>query len=65
MLVLSRRLKDQVTFPELGITVEVLNVNGSTVRLGFSAPESIRILRGELDAGSPASTTVDFAPTPK
>lgn len=49
MLVLSRRQNEEVTFPELGVSVEVLRVKGSTVRLGIRAPRSIRVLRGELD----------------
>jgi carbon storage regulator len=49
MLVLSRRTAETVVFPELGITVEVLQVKGNTIRLGIKAPDSVRILRGELD----------------
>lgn len=49
MLVLSRRANEEVTFPELGISVEVLRVEGNKVRLGIRAPRSVRILRGELD----------------
>ncbi len=48
MLVLSRKTNEQIVFPELGITVEVIRLKGNQVRLGISAPESVRILRGEL-----------------
>ena len=48
MLVLSRKVNETVEFPELGITVEVVRVKGNTVRLGIKAPNSVRILRGEL-----------------
>lgn len=48
MLVLSRRKNEEIIFPDLGITVEVVHVKGSTVRLGIKAPKEIRILRGEL-----------------
>lgn len=48
MLVLSRRENEQVLFPELGITIKVIKTKGNQVRLGISAPESIKILRGEL-----------------
>ena len=48
MLVLSRKVNETVEFPELGITVEVVRVKGNAVRLGIKAPNSIRILRGEL-----------------
>lgn len=50
MLVLSRRCNETIVFPELGITVEVLRVKGNTVRLGIKAPDSVRILRGELQS---------------
>ncbi len=48
MLVLSRREDQKVIFPNLGISVEIVNVKGKNVRLGIDAPRSIRILRGEL-----------------
>ena len=50
MLVLSRKAEETIVFPELGITVEVIRTKGNTVRLGIRAPESVRILRGELQA---------------
>lgn len=49
MLVLSRRASEEVIFPGLGISIEVIQVKGSTVRLGIKAPRHIRVLRGELD----------------
>ena len=48
MLVLSRRKDETIVFPELGISVEIIRVEGNKVRLGIKAPDSIRILRGEL-----------------
>jgi carbon storage regulator len=50
MLVLSRKADETIVFPELGISVEVIRVKGSVVRLGIKAPDSVRILRGELEA---------------
>ena len=50
MLVLSRKSNETIEFPELGISVEVIRVKGSGVRLGIKAPDSVRILRGELMA---------------
>jgi carbon storage regulator CsrA len=49
MLVLSRRTNEEITFPVLGISVEVLRIEGGKVRLGIRAPRSVRVLRGELD----------------
>jgi len=48
MLVLSRRIGEKLLFPTIGVTLEVLNAKGNTVRLGIQAPEHVRILRGEL-----------------
>ena len=59
MLVLSRKTNETIELPELGITIEVIKVKGGTVRLGIKAPESIRILRGEL-----LETVMDFEDLP-
>ena len=48
MLVLSRRPDEQIVFPEHGISIKVNRTKGNQVRLGIQAPETIRILRGEL-----------------
>lgn len=48
MLVLSRGPEDKIVFPNLGITVEILRVDGHRVRVGVDAPKNIRILRHEL-----------------
>lgn len=48
MLVLSRREQEAVVFPKLGIRIEVTRLRGKTVALGIEAPESIRVLRGEI-----------------
>ena len=48
MLVLSRKANETIELPELCISIEVVRVKGGNVRLGIKAPNSIRILRGEL-----------------
>jgi carbon storage regulator len=48
MLVLSRRLNESVVLPDLGISIKVIRFSGNQVRLGFSAPSDVKILRGEL-----------------
>ena len=55
MLVLSRREDEKVLFPELGITIKVIKTKGNQVRLGISAPESIKVLRGELAFEEPTA----------
>jgi carbon storage regulator CsrA len=48
MLVVSRKQNQTVVFPNLGISVEILRIAGKAVSVGIQAPESVRILRGEL-----------------
>ena len=48
MLVLSRRINEKIVLPELNVTLQVVKLKGNQVRLAISAPESIRIMRGEL-----------------
>jgi carbon storage regulator CsrA len=48
MLVLSRGPQDKIVFPNLGVTVEILRVSGSRVRVGIDAPKDVRVLRHEL-----------------
>jgi len=49
MLVLSRREKEKVLFPSLGISIEVVKTKGSNVRLGITAPDNVPIRRAELE----------------
>jgi carbon storage regulator CsrA len=48
MLVLSRRVGEEVFVPACQLTVRVLDIAGSRVRLGFSAPAGVAILRQEI-----------------
>ncbi len=48
MLVLSRKLGEQIVVPTVEITVTVLAINGRTVRLGFAAPDSVLVHRQEV-----------------
>ncbi len=48
MLVLSRRQDDKVLFPNLGISVHILRVEGNKVRVGVDAPPEVKVLRHEL-----------------
>jgi carbon storage regulator CsrA len=66
MLVLSRRVHERVVFPDLEITVQVLEIKGDRVRLGFEAPAAVAILRGELakDAGRIERKTSISPPSP-
>jgi carbon storage regulator CsrA len=48
MLVLSRRSGDKILFPDLDISVEILQTSSKTVRVGVKAPPEIAVLRHEL-----------------
>ena len=56
MLVLSRKKNDTIRFPELDITIEVVQLKGSNVRVGIDAPVEISIVRGELESDSKTVT---------
>ena len=65
MLVLSRRVNEAIVI-DGRIRVQVLQVKGKTIRIGISAPDDVKILRGELrsfetaESGA-ASATADSA----
>ncbi|MGB6045309.1 MAG: carbon storage regulator [Pirellulales bacterium] len=47
MLVLSRKLQQSIRIGD-SVTITILQVKGKSVRIGIEAPESIKIVRGEL-----------------
>lgn len=55
MLVLSRRAQQEIVFPNLGIRINVLKVQGKLVKLGIEAPPEVAVLRKEANAGSEAA----------
>lgn len=50
MLVLTRKLNEQITIGRHEITVKVLEVRGSRVRIGIDAPKHVHIERLEFPA---------------
>lgn len=48
MLVLTSRLHEKIVLPEAQTTIEVVGIQGTSVRLGFQAPEAMRILRESI-----------------
>ncbi len=48
MLVLTRRPSQSIVFPELGITIQVVDSSNSVARIGVTAPREIKILREEI-----------------
>ena len=47
MLVLSRKLGEKISIAGGEVELEVLEISGSRVRLGISAPQEYRIARAE------------------
>ncbi len=47
MLVLSRRVDEELVFPNLDIRIKILRSLGNRVRLGIDAPDFIEVARGE------------------
>jgi len=48
MLVLSRRLQEQILFPDFKTAIKVLGVKGNSVRIGIDAPPDVKVLREEV-----------------
>jgi carbon storage regulator len=66
MLVLSRKIGEQIYVPQFEILLTVLAVNGQRVSLGITAPKGINIVRQELldclPKPSASLVTTDFSP---
>jgi carbon storage regulator len=48
MLVLSRKLGEQIVLSECEVVITVLAIKGSQVRLGISAPAALPVYRQEV-----------------
>ena len=57
MLVLSRRLGEEITI-DGNIRVTIVSVKRGQIRLGFTAPDSVKIVRQEF-TGSPPNFACD------
>ncbi len=65
MLVLSRREEQMFCFPDLGITVQILQVSSGRVKVGVKAPAEVRILREEVADPSDFHVPTGLARLPK
>jgi carbon storage regulator CsrA len=54
VLVLTRRSKDKISFPQVGITVHFIRVQAGQVKVGVDAPRDVAIIRDEVDDGATA-----------
>ena len=48
MLVLTRRQKESIVFPGLGIKIQLVQTSASKARIGIEAPPEIQVMRSEL-----------------
>jgi carbon storage regulator CsrA len=48
MLAVSRRPGEKLILPTLGVTIEVLEIQGDKVRLRVAAPSGVTVVRQEL-----------------
>jgi carbon storage regulator CsrA len=48
MLVLSRKIGEQIILPESGVSIAILGVQGKRVRLGFEGPPTATVHRAEV-----------------
>jgi carbon storage regulator len=57
MLVLSRKVGEEIVVSNGAITISVLGVSGRKVRLGVSAPSEVPVHRNEIHHRISAATT--------
>jgi carbon storage regulator CsrA len=55
MLVLSRKLGEEIRISDGELTVTVIAIKGARVTLGICAPATVAIARGECEHRTPAS----------
>ncbi|MEZ6047408.1 MAG: response regulator [Planctomycetaceae bacterium] len=48
MLILSRRSKEKISFPQLGITIHFIRIQSGTAKVGVDAPLQVEIIRDEI-----------------
>ncbi|MEM9585893.1 MAG: carbon storage regulator [Planctomycetota bacterium] len=48
MLVLSRKESQSIEMPQLSVSLRVMQIRPGRVHLGLEAPQTVRIIRGEL-----------------
>ncbi|HEY2147321.1 MAG TPA: carbon storage regulator [Pirellulales bacterium] len=49
MLVLSRKVGEEIVMPEQGVIVTIVSIRGNRVRIGVTAPRGVSVYRKEID----------------
>lgn len=57
MLVLSRKVGEQICMPEMGIVVTVVAIHRRRVQLGITAPANVSVARQEVGRRDSKSST--------
>jgi carbon storage regulator len=65
MLVLTRKLGEQIVLPDSGVLVTVLGISGNRVRLGVAAPANQRVHRREIWERSQRLEDSEDPPVPR
>jgi len=58
MLVLTRKQNEKIRIGD-SITITVLRMKGKSIRLGIEAPQSLNVIRGELQFELPAAAEAE------
>ncbi|MCA9151612.1 MAG: response regulator [Planctomycetales bacterium] len=58
MLVLTRKTRDRISFPQVGITVHFVRVRAGQVRVGIEAPREIVVVRDDLHGEDAAANLI-------
>ncbi len=48
MLVLTRKLREEIVVPHCNLTLTILEVHGDKVSIGITAPSEVRVYRREV-----------------
>jgi carbon storage regulator len=62
MLVLSRKSQEKIQIGD-NVTITIVRIQGSTVRVGIEAPQNVRVIRGEISPNEP-SVAIDTESSP-
>jgi carbon storage regulator len=54
MLVLSRKSQEKIHIGD-NVTITIVRIQGSTVRVGIEAPQNVRVIRGEISPNEPSA----------
>lgn len=58
MLIISRKTSDKISFPQIGITVHFIRVQGGAAKVGVDAPRDIVIVRDEAADDTQAAAKI-------